>query len=399
MELTKLEDALLPYEKKLQAQERLRRFLGIKEVDHPTYERYFSDFVERFDRRKSARSALRPDNPFGEELRRRFKACTGYNDTDPLPYSELELEDRIGQSLLLAGFQLENEYHYETLPITPSGGRVEVTDKAWMTRLIKKVALMFGAEMVRITKVDRRWVYQDVNIPHQYAIVIVVSHIHSFINTSPSHFSHFSAGNTYSRLKFITTQLTDFIRGLGYDASCGPNYREVRAHVMEMLMVPTAIDAGVGEFARSGNVLSPEFGNNMRFKPVTTDLPLEVDKPVSFGVHEFCLSCENCAVFCPAHAVPFGPPTDIAPSIHNNPGFRKWYIDHERCLTFWAVNKKKWTSCSGRCIAVCPWNKPVTPFHNIFRWTSIHSHASFKKMLVWCDKMAYHRKKGIKTLK
>jgi reductive dehalogenase len=396
MELAKLEVPLLPYEKKLQAQERVRRFLGIKEVEKPTYEKYILGPVERFDRRKTAQSTLRPDNPFGEELRGRFKAYTGYDGTDPFPYSELEIEDRIGQSLVLAGFQPAKEYHHETLPVTPSEGRVEVTDKAWMTRLIKKMALMFGAEMVRITKLDQRWVYKDVNIPHQYAIVIVVSHIRSLLNTAPSHLSHFSAGNTYSRLKFITTQLTDFIRGLGYHASCGPNYREARAHVMEMLMVPTAIDAGVGELTRTGHVLSPEFGNNMRFKPVTTDLPLEVDKPVSFGVHEFCMSCENCAAFCPANAVPFGPPTDVAPTIHNNHGLRKWYVNHERCLTFWAINKKKWTSCGGRCIAVCPWNKSVVPFHNIFRWTAIHSPTSLKKILVWCDKTVYHRKKRIK---
>lgn len=392
MSLSKLEEALLPYEKKLRSQERRRRLLGVREVERPTYEKYIIGPIERFDRRKNAFMTLMPDNLFGEEFREQFKTRTGYDSLAPLPYSELETEDRIGQSLASAARRLCREYHPETLPVTPPEGQVKVTDKAWMTRLIKKVALLFGAEMVRIAEVDERWVYQDIDISHKYAIVVVVPHVRSLINTAPSYFSGLSASDAYSRLKFIATQLTDFICGLGYDAA----YRETLGNNPEMQLVPMAMDAGVGEFARNGRVLSPEFGINMRLKPVTTDLPLEVDKPISFGVHEFCMACENCAAYCPANAIPFGPPTESTLSISNNPGFRKWYVDAERCLTFWGVNKKKWTSCGGRCIAVCPWNKPLASFHNVVRWTAIHSPVAVKKMLVRGDKVVYRRRKSLK---
>ena len=40
MDLRKLEEVLLPYEKKLRRQERLRRLLGVKEVDQQTYGKY-----------------------------------------------------------------------------------------------------------------------------------------------------------------------------------------------------------------------------------------------------------------------------------------------------------------------------------------------------------------------
>lgn len=393
MKMGKLEKALRPFETKLQTQERFRRSLGVKEVDRPTYEKYIIGPIERFDRRKNAFMSLMPDNPFGEEFRKRFKETTGHEHwKNPLPYSHLEPEDRIGQSLSSASWRLCNEYFPEPLPLTPPEGRFEVPDKAWVTRLIKKVALLFGAEMVRITKVDQRWVYQGIEIPHPYAVVIAVSHVPSLNHTAPSHFSWMSATDTYSRLKFITTQLTDFIRSLGYDAA----YRETLGWNPEMLMVPMAIDAGVGEFARNGRVLSPEFGINMRLKPVTTDLPLEVDKPISFGVHEFCMVCENCATYCPAQAIPYGPPTDIPPTIHNNPGFRKWYIKADRCLIFWAANKKKWLSCGGRCISVCPWNKPMNSFHNLVRWTAIHGPSAVKKMLVRGDQVFYARRKSLR---
>ena len=393
MDLSQLEKALLPYEEKLRAQERLRRRLGVREVDRPTYEKYIISPIERFDRRKNAFVALFPNNPFGEDIRQRFKASTGYDSREPLPHSELEPLDRIGQSMTLAAARLCREYHPEMLPITPAEGRVEVTDKAWMARLIKKVALLFGAEMVRITHVDQRWVNQDFEVPHKYAILVVIPHASNLNNMAPSHLADVATWNTYSRLKFITTQLADFIRGLGYDAA----YREVVGADAFMEIVPMGIEAGIGEFARNGRILSPEFGINMRLEPVTTDLPLEVDKPISFGVHEFCMACEDCAIYCPANAIPFGPPTDKPLGIYNNPGFRKWYNNAERCVTFWAVNKKKWTSC-GRCISVCPWNKPLVPFHNTVRWIAIHSPALVKKMLVWGDKLVSKRTKEIEGI-
>jgi len=394
MNMERLEKALLPYELRLQAQEKLRRVLGVRQVDRPTYGKYVIGPIERFDRRKNAFMAISPENPFGEDLRQRFKATTGYDHwKDPLPYSELTSEDRIGQSLASACWRACNDYLPEPLPLTSSEGRFDVTDKAWIARLIKKVALLFGAEMVGITRLDQRWVYQDIEIPHKYAIVVVVSHVRSLNNTAPSHFSWLSATHAYSRLKFITTQLTDFIRGLGHDAA----YRETQGWGPEMLMVPVAIDAGIGEFARKGRVLSPEFGTNMRLKAVTSDLPLEVDKPISFGAHEFCMACGNCAIHCPAEAIPFGPPTEAPPSIHHNPGFRKWFVDAERCLTFWAANKKKWLSCGGRCISVCPWNKPVVSSHNMVRWAAIHSPGVGKKILAQIDNALYHPKKRVKS--
>ncbi len=363
--------------------------MGVREVERPTYEKYITGPIERFDHRRNAFMATIPGNLFGEEMRQRLKArgIEGGIPLPPPPVAELEPEDRMGCSLNTAVRRLCREYHPEPLPLTSSEGRVEVTDREQMTRAIKKVALFFGAKMVRITRVDSRWVYKDIEIPHPFAIILAVTHVHSLNVTAPSHFSGAAVSDTYSRLKFISVQLTDFIRLLGYDAM----YRETLGMQRpEILMVPTAIDAGVGEFARNGHVLSPEFGINMRLKAVTTNLPLEVDRPISFGAHEFCLACEQCAQYCPAKAIPFGPPTqEVADPLYNNPGYRKWYVNAERCLTFWTVNRKKWTTCGGRCIAACPWNKPDKPWHNLIRRMAIHGSPTLKKLLIRAEDIFY----------
>ena len=392
--MDRLEAALSPYEKQLQRQEKFRRFLGVKEVDQPTYQRYITGPVERFEKKRMAFLCMRPDNPYGEELRRKFKAHTGHDHyLTPLAYGELDYEDRIARSMADAGYRACSGYEPEPFPVTPPEGRLEIEDKAWMSTLIKKAGLMFGADIVRITGLDQRWVYKDVDIGHPYAIVVAVKHKPSLLSLAPSYFSWGSTADSYSRLKLITTQLTDFIRGLGYDAM----YRETRGGGdPELNMVPLALDAGIGEFARTGRVLSPEYGINMRLKAVTTDLPLVPDKPISFGTHDFCMACESCAKFCPPGAVPKGEPTDQIPNpVHNNPGFRKWWIDAEKCIIFWGMNKKKWPSCGGRCIAVCPWNKPMNWFHNTVRWLAVHSPTFIKKLLVWGDEIVYQRKKQI----
>ncbi|MBW1913108.1 MAG: 4Fe-4S dicluster domain-containing protein [Deltaproteobacteria bacterium] len=388
-----LEKALLPYEKALRAQEKFRKRLGVREVERPTYERYITGHIKRFHSQKNAFAVMMPGNPFGEEFKEEYKRRTGIDHfSKPLTPEELEPGDRIGQALAAASWRICTEYYPEPLNVTPSEGRFEVTDRRWMSRLIKKVGMLLGADMVRIARIDQRWVYEDRDIPHKFAIIAVVSHDHALNQTAPSHLSGLAVGNTYSRLKFITTQLSDFICGLGYEAM----YRETLGWEPDMIMVPMAIDAGVGEFARTGRVMSPEFGINMRLKAVTTDLPLDVDKPISFNAHEFCMACENCATYCPANAIPFGEPTEAPDSMFNNPGYRKWYIKADRCLFFWMANRKKWITCGGRCIAVCPWNKPLNIFHNMVRFLAIHSPHFIKKLLVLGDKIMYRHKKSIK---
>ena len=61
--MDKLEKALLPYEKRLQRQEKFRRSLGVKEVEHPTYQRYITGPIERFEKARMAFLCMRPDNP------------------------------------------------------------------------------------------------------------------------------------------------------------------------------------------------------------------------------------------------------------------------------------------------------------------------------------------------
>jgi reductive dehalogenase len=386
-DFSQIEKAFYQFEKKLSSQERYRRKLGVREIDRPTYEQYITGKIERFDRRRNSMMLLLPDNPYDKklEMHGRIKKRTGTDFYSILPYGNMDPIDRIGQSLTQAAWRTAREYHPTPFPITADKNKVPIDDRSRMSRIIKKAAMFFGAEIVRIAELDQRWVYKDIDISHRYVIVVVVPHVAECLSTAPSHYSSAAVAETYSRHKFIVTQLADFIRGLGYDASP----RETLGTNPELLMVPIAIDAGVGEFARTGQCLSPEYGINMRMKAVTTDMPLDTDKPVSFGVNDFCMICENCAKYCPGNAIPFGAPKEEVVDIYNNTGLKKWSLNAERCLTIWNANKKKWTSCGGRCISVCPWNKKNNILHNVVRWIAIHAPGIIKKILVKGDRLLY----------
>jgi epoxyqueuosine reductase QueG len=59
------------------------------------------------------------------------------------------------------------------------------------------------------------------------------------------------------------------------------------------LLVPAAVDAGLGEMGLFGYLITKELGPRVRIFAVTTDLPLVVDHPMDIGVEDFCRFCKE----------------------------------------------------------------------------------------------------------
>ena len=106
------------------------------------------------------------------------------------------------------------------------------------------------------------------------------------------------------------------------------------------------------------SVLNPFLGARFKASVVTTDLPLLPDKPIDFGLQKFCSVCKKCAIECPANAISMGDKV-----MYN--GYETWRLDVERCTKFRVTNQAG-VQC-GRCIKVCPWNKPSGWTHNMVR--------------------------------
>jgi reductive dehalogenase len=234
--------------------------------------------------------------------------------------------------------------------------------------MVKRAARFFGGALAGVCELDERWLYSHVvNVRTQehkrlelpegvrYAIAIAVEMDHSLLQASPTAAASPATGLGYSKMAFISGLLARFIRGLGYRAIPSGNDTA--------LSIPIAIEAGLGELGRHGILITEKYGPRVRLCKVFTDMPLVPDKPVFFGVEEFCRTCKKCADDCPSRAIPFGEKSTQVPTRSNNPGVLKWTIDPEQCFKYWIANH---TECSN-CIRVCPFNQPPGWHHDLVR--------------------------------
>ncbi len=260
---------------------------------------------------------------------------------------------------------------------TPESSRIE-WDREGASARIKEFAYALGAEDVRIGPLRQEWVYSHkgsrpffreeyvnppyfsgtpedyqgklygdaIELDHPTAISIAFRQEKEMTATGSTRAVDFEVGRVYALSALVSVQLARFIRALGWRA---------RAHHLRnylVLCVPVAVDAGIGELARCGYVVSRSLGANFRLATVTTDMPLACDGPVDIGMQDFCSKCMKCATNCPSGAISDGEKIEVR-------GVRKWKINPEACLLYWG---KTGYTCS-ICQAVCPWTKPKKLLH------------------------------------
>ncbi len=258
--------------------------------------------------------------------------------------------------------------------LPPEGEKLEITDSTKLTRDIKNAAIYYGADIVGICKLDRRWVYshsfdlgsgeynpQELPEAFQFAIVMGFGEDYNMLRYYPTYIADAETSLGYSRMAITNAYIAKFIKTLGYKAmSCSTN--DVA------LTVPMAMQAGLGDLGRLGQLVTPEYGPAVRISKVLTELPLIPDNPIDFGVTEFCSACEICADKCPGQAILHGERITEARNESNVAGALKWPIDAEKCIGHWARIGKPCTIC----LSVCPFTKPDNWFHQMAKWLVDH---------------------------
>jgi reductive dehalogenase len=281
--------------------------------------------------------------------------------------------------------------------IQPKGAKLPGDDPLALTLGIKRAARFFGASLVGICELDRRWLYshhyypklsgfpdpvEKVEIPPEYKYAIVLAYAGNYedYRYAPAYPSGAAVGLGYSQMAYSAGLISQFIRLLGYKAL--PMGNDTACSV------PLAIDAGLGELSRAGWLITPQFGPRIRLNKIFTDLPLVPDKPIEFGVWDFCSICAKCAEYCPGKAIPTGEPTSDVIDISNRKGLYRWPLNAEKCFRFWSVNG---TACA-TCIRVCPFNKPAGKIHDAVRWGIKHTRR-LNKLFLWGDNFLKYDKK------
>lgn len=227
---------------------------------------------------------------------------------------------------------------------------------------IKGYAKNLGACLCGITELEPQWFYthhgfsglklkewgKEVENNHKYAIIFAEEMDMDLIGAGPHSPTTLETTHNYAKGAFIGVQVARFIAYLGYSA------KTHNSGHYDALMVPLAINAGLGELGRMGYLISKEYGPRIRLSAVTTDLPLITDEPIDIGVEDFCSICKKCATCCPSHSIPDGERQEVN-------GSMRWKLSSETCIEYW----QKCGSDCAVCMRVCPWSHARTFPHKI----------------------------------
>ena len=189
---------------------------------------------------------------------------------------------------------------------------------------------------------------EPIEVPRHWKYAIVVGTPMSWdpMYANPN---YGTSNDAYSKSRIVAFRLVSFIKRLGYAArphTPGNSY--------DLMVPPIMVDAGLGEQGRHSIVITPELGCNCRPAVVTTNLPVSTDKPIGFGVQDFCKNCKICAEHCPSGAISKAEREVVR-------GYKRYQLHSSKCLNFW--NSKHGSAGCRICIAVCPYTRKSNWIH------------------------------------
>ena len=248
--------------------------------------------------------------------------------------------------------------------------KMEFKSPADATKLIKKMAHLYGMSVVGVAKFDPTFMFKNLmrgtpnrgwdswgdKVPtHWKSIIVFGVPMHWDSNASAIGYS--TSFDAYFRSRCAAGLMENFLMRLGYPARAqfpGSHY--------EIMLTPYVLLAGLGEYSRAGMAMVPELGCNFRPAAVITDLEFEYDKPINVKMAKFCEKCKICAETCPSGAISFDdePKTVIR-------GFKRWLLDEEKCYAQWTSGPTVDGLGCRVCVGVCPFTRKNTWIHTISR--------------------------------
>ena len=214
-----------------------------------------------------------------------------------------------------------------------------VADPAAMAAEVKAMAKKFGATIVGITRLDESAFYEHTKLTYKYAICFGIP----MDREEMSHIPHTRAATEvlriYKELAITGNKLAAWIRDRGWPAK---SYGDSMS--TDIMHIPLAIQAGLGELGKHGSLICKEHGSNVRISTVVTDLPMALDSPVDIAVDDLCATCRRCTLDCPPGAI-----GDQKQWVR---GELRWYVDFDKCAPYFSI-----TGGCAICIEVCPWSE------------------------------------------
>lgn len=248
---------------------------------------------------------------------------------------------KFGSNLIDSTFNLISDINH--LAEGKKNTKIISLDKNIATKQIKNLGLYFGARSIGITKLSKEILYshrgrnekiygEKIELNHKNLIVFSIEMDKKFINRAPFSEQTIEVAQAYLKAEIIALQIAYYIRQLGYEA---------RAHIdgNYLVYLPLAAQkAGLGEFGNINIIVTKDYGPRIRFAAISTNLPLNYDLPIDFGLKNLCSICNKCVTNCIGRA------------------FSKDGFKQEKCFEIWS---KIGTDC-GICMNSCPLSQPLS---------------------------------------
>ena len=251
------------------------------------------------------------------------------------------------------------------------------------SELIKATSYFLGVDAVGLSRCPEwAWYSHDargdeIKPPHDHAVSMVIDQGFETMEgaSGDDWISVAQSMRAYLRFSLLGGVIGAQIRNLGYQA---------KAHTVmdgDVLQPPLLLLSGLGEVSRIGEVIMhPYLGPRLKSGIVTTNMPLAHDKPIDFGMQNFCNHCQKCARECPSGAITAGPKLMFN-------GYETWKSDSQKCTTY-RITTMGGAMC-GRCMKTCPWNLEGLFAEAPFRWAASHVPQA-AKLLAKLDDVAKH---------
>ncbi|RJE47236.1 hypothetical protein A7K50_04505 [Dehalobacter sp. MCB1] len=325
-----------------------KEWLGSTQItgEIPRYRQYDGGFM------RSIRNELGPKSKYGTLSfdSRRYPLATGlatvYNNLATLcegkpAQDKLPIPDPEKMSMNIKDVAYFLAADEVGIGLTPEFG-------PWESMITDKAGMMAGKPYEEVCKPN---VVSAAT--HPYVIGILVDkHLETFLGSNGyDGISNSQSNRADMILSGIVISIAAYIRSLGYEAVASHQGKEY------VVGTPVAIACGFGEQPRVLQATAhPRLGFRHKIACVLTNMPLAPDKPIEFGVKDFCRVCKKCAITCPAQAISY----DDDEVVYN--GYKRWNFDMEACLHFRTENEEG--VCCAQCMKVCPWNsKEDSWFH------------------------------------
>ena len=259
--------------------------------------------------------------------------------------------------------------------------------------MVEIAAMQLGAAQVGFTYLEPRFLEHNVDvdptvekikttpegkvlIPEHLKYVIMVAGQAPLeaMKHAPSQIGDMADRSGYEDRQMVWFRMMNFIRGLGYQAKPIPAAMPPG--------IPFGLMAGLGEMGRMNRLISPYYGGALRIEGILTDMPLALDKPIDFGLQEYCRHCQKCARACPAKAISSEKESTWEPqSNFSLKGRKLWYENPEICWEWTGHNAHY---CSA-CMFACTWTKDDQTFLHTLARISAAKLPFLGKPLAWLD--------------